>query len=91
MRTRPHHFQSMERAAAWYPTRATPTFSRFHSQLSITDVSDPVSTLQHICIALDKMADEQTLRWMHIIDRQTASQAASQTAIQMASNTETYS
>lgn len=46
MRFLPHHFQSMEKAAAWYPTSATPTFSRFHSQLVITDASDPTRILQ---------------------------------------------
>lgn len=46
MRFLPHHFQSMEKAAAWYPTSATPTFSRFHSQLVITDASDPTRILR---------------------------------------------
>ena len=48
MRFLPHHFQSMERAAAWYPTSATPTFSRFHSQLVMTDVLGPTKILRTI-------------------------------------------
>ena len=62
MRTLPHHFQSMERAAAWYPTRATPTFSRFHSQASITELSEPVSTLHptHRLRQTDTQSDTQT-------------------------------
>ena len=57
MRTLPHHFQSMERAAAWYPPRATPTFSRFHSHASMTEVSEPVSTLHPTCEPRDRDRD----------------------------------